>query len=283
MEPDHPALSIVKQCELLKIARSTWYYETTGETPYNLELMRLIDEEFLEAPYYGARQMRDHLRRFGHRVNRKRVGRLMQKMGLTPIYPKPNTSRPHPENPVYPYLLRGLAIERPNQVWCADVTYIPMRRGFLYLVAIMDWATRRVLSWRLSNTADASFCVEALQEALSRFGAPEIFNTDQGCQFTSFEFTRTLKDANVRISMDGRGRWMDNVMIERLWRSLKHECIYLNAFETGGAAKAGIEKWIDRYNHRRPHSKLGGITPADAYSRNLGAGTPAPLTHLAAA
>jgi len=168
-------------------------------------------------------------------------------------------------------------------VWCADVTYIPMRRGFLYLVAIMDWATRRVLSWRLSNTADASFCVEALQEALARFGTPEVFNTDQGCQFTSFEFTRTLKDAKVKISMDGKGRWMDNVMIERLWRSLKHECIYLNAFETGGEAKEGIEKWIDRFNHRRPHSKLGGITPADAYSRNLGAGTPAPLTHLAAA
>jgi putative transposase len=181
------------------------------------------------------------------------------------IYPRPRTTVPHPEHRVYPYLLRDLVIDRPNQVWCADVTYIPMRRGFLYLVAIMDWATRKVLSWRVSNTMDVEFCLDALEEALARFGKPEIFNTDQGSQFTSLRFTGLLQDAGVRISMDGRGRWMDNVFIERLWRSLKYECVYMHAFETGSELRAGLSRWIDYYNVRRPHSTLAGRTPDEAY------------------
>ena len=230
--------------------------------------MRLIDEQHLDTPWYGARQMTRHLRRQGHAVNRKRIGRLMQKMGLSAIYQKPNTSKPHPQHKVYPYLLRGVTIERPNQVWCADISYIPLRRGFLYLVAIMDWASRKVLSWRLSNTMDADFCVAALEEALARFGKPEIFNTDQGSQFTSDAFTQVLKDAGgVRISMDGKGRWRDNVMIERLWRSLKYECIYLHAFETGSEVRQGLRSWIEFYNQRRPHSSLDDRTPHEAYWR----------------
>ena len=241
-------MGIANQCELLAISRSSYYYEATGENPLNLELMRLIDKQFLETPYSGARQMARHLRRQGYAVGRKRISRLMRLMGLSPIYQKPNTSKPHPQHKVYPYLLRGLTIDKPNQVWCTDVTYIPMRRGFLYLVAIMDWATRKVLSWGLSNTQDADFCVATLEEALQRYGKPEIFNTDQGSQFTSYAFTSVLKDAGIKIPMDGKGRWMDNVMIERLWRSLKYECIYLNAFETGSEARQGISRWINRYN-----------------------------------
>lgn len=227
--------------------------------------MRLIDEQFLETPCYGARQMARHLRRQGYGVSRKRVRRLMRVMGLSPIYQKPSTSKPHPEHKIYPYLLRGLTIDRPNQVWCADISYLPMRRGFLYLVAVMDWASRKVLSWRLSNTLDTDFCVAALEDALQRYGCPEIFNTDQGSQFTSFAFTGALKDAGIRISMDGKGRWMDNVMVERLWRSLKYECIYLHCFETGSEARLGIGRWIDFYNKRRPHSSLDDRTPAEAY------------------
>jgi putative transposase len=210
VEPEDPGLSITKQCELLQISRSSWYYEATGESELNLKLMRLIDEQFLEAPYYGARQMARYLRRQGYWVNRKRVRRLMQKMGLMAIYQKPNTSKPHPEHEIFPYLLRGIDIAAPNQVWCSDVTYIPMKKGFLYLVAVMDWHSRKVLSWRLSNTLDADFCVEALKEALAKYGNPVIFNTDQGSQFTSFSFIQTLKDAQVKISMDSKGRWMDN-------------------------------------------------------------------------
>ena len=265
VEPEHPGLSITKQCNLLQLSRSSWYYEALGESVLNLELMRLIDEQFLETPYYGARQMARHLRRLGHWVNRKRVRRLMQKMGLMAIYQKPNTSKPHPEHKIYPYLLRAVDIQEPNQVWCADVTYIPMRKGFLYLVAVMDWHSRKVLSWRLSNTLDADFCVAALKEALDTYGKPAIFNTDQGSQFTSLEFTQALKDAGVKISMDSKGRWMDNVMIERLWRSLKYECVYLHAFETGSEARKGIGKWIRRYNEERPHSSLDDRTPYEAY------------------
>jgi putative transposase len=265
IDPNHPRLSIVRQCELVAISRSSFYYEGKGESFLNLELMRLIDEEFLENPYYGSRQMTRHLRRQGYCVSRKRIRRLMRKMGLTPIYQKPRTSEPHPEHRIYPYLLRDVPIDRPDHVWCADVTYIPMRRGFLYLVAIMDWASRRVLSWRLSNSLDASFCVEALEEALSRFGPPEIFNTDQGSQFTSQGFTDVLKDAGVKISMDGKGRWMDNIFIERLWRTLKYECIYLHAFETGSETRDGIGRWAYKYNHERPHSSLGDRTPDEAY------------------
>ena len=280
VEPAHLHLSIARQCELVSISRASFYYEPTGETPLNLTLMRLIDGQFLETPFYGTRQMARHLRRQGYVVGRKRVRRLMARMGLAAIYQKPRTSDPHPAHPVYKYLLRGLAIDRPNQVWCADITYIPMRRGFLYLVAIMDWASRKVLAWRLSNTMEADFCIEVLQEALARFGAPEIFNTDQGSQFTSPRFTEMLKDAGVRISMDGRGRWMDNVFIERLWRSLKYECVYLHAFETGSELRAGLDRWIAYYNAHRPHSGIAGQTPHEAYYRNAPTLSPghAPVT-----
>jgi putative transposase len=244
IEADHEDLSMVRQCELVSISRSSFYYQPTGETAENLTLMRLIDAQFLETPWYGSRQMAMHLRRDGHDFGRKRVRRLMGTMGLTPIYQRPRTTMPHPEHRIYPYLLRGMVVDRPNQVWCADITYIPMRRGFLYLVAVMDWATRKVLAWRVSNTMDAAFCAEALHEALARFGRPEIFNTDQGSQFTSLEFTDVLRAAGVRISMDGRGRWMDNVFIERLWRSLKYECVYLHAFETGSELRAGLARWM---------------------------------------
>lgn len=279
IDPVHPHLSIVRQCALVSISRSAFYYAPTGETPLNLALMRLIDEQFLETPFYGARQMARHLRRRGYVVGRKRTRRLMAKMGLTAIYQKPRTSEPHPAHRTYKYLLRHLAIDRPNQVWCADITYIPMRRGFLYLVAIMDWATRKVLAWRLSNTMDVEFCIQALEDALLQFGAPEIFNTDQGSQFTSPRFTDVLKDAGVRISMDGRGRWMDNVFIERLWRSMKYECVYLHAFETGSELRAGLARWVSYYNADRPHSGLGGRTPDEAYHMI----EPTPLPGLAPA
>jgi putative transposase len=265
VEKKHQRLSIVRQCRLLSIPRSSYYRRPRGESEGNLTLMRLMDEQYLKTPCYGSRQMTRHLRRQGHAVNRKRIGRLMSLMGLVAIYRKPNTSKPHPEHKVYPYLLRDMVIDRPNQVWCADISYIPMRRGFLYLVAVMDWASRRVLSWRLSNTMDTDFCLAALDDALSRYGKPEIFNTDQGSQFTSDDFTDAVKDAGILISMDGKGRWVDNVMIERLWRSLKHECVYLHAFETGSALKKGISHWIDFYNTRRPHSSLAGRTPDEAY------------------
>jgi putative transposase len=268
IEPGHPQLSIVRQCELVAISRSGFYRRPAGETPLNLELMRLIDAQFLETPWYGARQMARYLRREGHAVGRKRVRRLMATMGLAPIYQRPRTSTPHPEHRVFPYLLRDLVIERPNQVWCADITYLPMRRGFLYLVAVMDWASRKVLAWRVSNTLEAEFCLEALEEALARFGRPEIFNTDQGGQFTSPRFTGVLQEAGVRIAMDGRGRWMDNVFIARLWRSPKYECVYLHAFETGSELRAGLASWVGYYNAGRPHSALAGRTPDEAYGAN---------------
>ncbi len=265
IEPEHRQLSVVRQCELVSISRSGFYYRPAGETPLNLALMRLIDVQFLETPWYGSRQMARHLRREGYTVGRKRVRRLMAKMGLAPIYQRPRTTIPHPGHRIYPYLLREMVIDQPNQVWCADITYIPMRRGFMYLVAVMDWSTRKVLSWRVSNTMDVEFCIEALEEALVRFGRPDIFNTDQGSQFTSPRFTSVLQQAGVRISMDGRGRWMDNVFIERLWRSLKYESIYLHTFETGSELRAGLTFWIGYYNARRPHSTLAGSTPDEAY------------------
>ena len=268
VEPGHPRLSVVRQCELVSISRSGFYHRPASETALNLELMRLIDTQSLETPWYGSRQMARHLYRDGCVVGRKRVRRLMAKMGLTPIYQRPRTTVPHPEHRVFPYLLRDLlrdlVVERPNQVWCADITYLPMRRGFLYLVAVMDWATRKVLSWRVSNTLEVEFCLEALEEALSRHGRPEIFNTDQGGQFTSPRFAGVLQRAGVRVSMDGRGRWLDNVFIERLWRSLKYECVYLHAFETGSELRAGLTKWIGYYNAGRPHAGLDGRTPAEA-------------------
>jgi putative transposase len=265
IEADHPRLSVARQCALVSISRSAFYYRPAGETPLNLALMRLIDEVFLETPWYGSRQMARHLRRQGYTVGRKRVRRLMARMGLAAIYQQPRTTVPHPEHRIYPYLLRGLRIERPDQVWCSDITYIPMRRGFLYLVAVMDWATRKLLSWRLSNTLEAEFCIAALEEALARYGRPDIFNTDQGSQFTSPRFVEVLTKAGVRVSMDGRGRWMDNVFIERLWRSLKYECVYLHAFETGSELRAGLTRWIGYYNGQRPHSALAGRTPDEAY------------------
>ena len=216
IEPQHPALPVGRQCSLVGISRSAWYGPRKGENPLNLTLMRLIDAQFLETPWYGSRQMARHLRRHGHAVGRKRVRRLMAKMGLAAVYQRPRTTVPHPEHRKWPYLLRSLVIDRPDQVWCADITYIPMRRGFLYLVAIMDWASRRVLAWRLSNTMDADFCIEALEEAMGRHGRPEILNTDQGSQFTSPRFTDVLTAADVKVSMDGKGRWTDNIFIERL-------------------------------------------------------------------
>ena len=262
---DHPDLSLSRRCRLLTISRSSFYYAPKGESPSSLALMRRIDELFLKYPFYGSRQMARQLRREGVCVGRHRVRRLMRLMGLTAIYQAPRTSAPHPAHRVYPYLLTGMAIDRPNQVWCADITYIPVQRGFLYLVAIMDWATRHVLAWRLSNTMDAGFCVEALNEALFKYGKPEVFNTDQGSQFTSFDFTGVLKAAEITISMDGRGRCMDNIFIERLWRSLKYEAVYLHELTDGFKAERVIAEWIDFYNTERPHSALDGATPAEAY------------------
>jgi len=276
---DHPGLSLSRQCEVLSIGRSSFYYTPKGESTENLALMRRIDELFLKYPFYGSRQMVRQLRREGVRIGRHRVRRLMRLMGLEAIYQAPRTSDPHPKHRIYPYLLRNRVIDRSNQVWCADITYIPVQRGFLYLVAIMDWATRHVLAWRLSNTMDASFCVEALAEALSNYGEPEIFNTDQGSQFTSFEFTGILKAAEIAISMDGRGRCMDNIFIERLWRSLKYEAVYLHELTDGFKAERVIGEWIGFYNTERPHSALDDRTPAEAY----GTGQPVDMMDKASA
>lgn len=265
VEPSNDNLSIKAQCALLSISRSGLYYDPKGPSPLNLKLMRLIDEQFLATPYYGSRQMARHLRRQSYCVGRHRVRRLMRLMGIEAIYQKPRTSDPHPDHKTYPYLLRNLAVTKANQVWCTDITYIPIKRGFLYLVAIMDWYSRKVLSWRLSNTMDTAFCIETLEEALVLHGKPEIFNTDQGSQFTSFDFTAVLKENEIKISMDGKGRWMDNVFIERLWRSLKYECVYLNAFETGLQARKEIGSWIEHYNQTRPHSTFNGQTPNEVY------------------
>lgn len=228
--------------------------------------MRVIDEQFMETPFYGTRQMTRHLIRQGFKVSRKRVKRLMRLMGLQAIYQKPRTSDPNPQHKIYPYLLRELVIDKPGQVWCTDITYIPMRKGFLYLIAVMDWYSRKVLSWRLSNSMDKGFCIEALEEAIQKYGAPDIFNTDQGSQFTSIDFTNILIFNDIKISMDGKGRWMDNVFIERLWRSLKYECVYLHAFENGSEARKSIGNWILFYNTRRPHSTFNGQTPFEVYN-----------------
>jgi len=252
IEPANANLPISKQCKLLSISRSSFYYEPKGESEMNLDLMRVIDKQFLETPFYGVRQMTWHLRNDDHLVNEKRIRRLMRLMGLMPIYQKPNTSKAAKGHKIYPYLLRGLRVDRPNQVWCSDIIYLPMRRGFLYLVAIMDWHTRKVLAWRISNTLEAGFCVDALNEAIHKFGPPEIMNTDQGSQFTSFVWTDRLRRSGVGISMDGKGRFLDNIFVERLWRSLKYECVYLHAWETGSEAKAGVGKWIEFYNRKRP-------------------------------
>ena len=260
-----PELSLSRQCEILAISRSSFYYAPKGESLETLALMRRIDELFLKYPFFGSRQMVRQLWREGVGIGRHRVRRLMRLMGLAAIYQAPRTSAPHPAHRIYPYLLKAMVIDRPNQVWCADITFIPVQRGFLYLVAIMDWATRHVLAWRLSNTMDARFCVDALNEALARYGKPEIFNTDQGSQFTSLDFTGTLKSKQITISMDGRGRCMDNIFIERLWRSLKYEAVYLHELTDGFKAERVIGEWIDFYNTERPHSSLDGKTPAEVY------------------
>jgi putative transposase len=261
VDRDHREPSIRKQCRLLGLARSGVYRKPPPANDNDLALMRRIDGLFTAWPFLGSRRMAVLLRAEGHAVNRKRARRLMRRMGIAALGPKPRTTKPAPGHKIFPYLLRGMAIDRPNQVWAADITYVPIGRGFLYLVAIMDWASRAVLAWRLSNTMDVSFCVSALEEALARFGRPEIFNTDQGSQFTSAAFTGVLAAADVRISMDGRGRWMDNVFIERLWRSLKYEDIYLKGYADGRDARTGIGLWMAFYNGRRPHQALGDRTP----------------------
>lgn len=258
---------ITEQCRMLNLSRSSVYYRPKPVPEEVLALMRRIDEIHLALPFFGSRKIRDRLQREGHRVNRRKVQRLMRLMGIHALYPKKRrTSLPEKGHKIYPYLLRDLPVVRPNQVWAADICYIPMARGFLYLVAIMDWASRKVLSWRLSNTLDSAFCVEALEEALHRFGTPEIFNTDQGAQFTSEAFTDTLKDANVRISMDGKGRWIDNVFVERLWRSLKYEEVYLKAYDTVALAHRGIGAYLDFYNQQRTHQSLDRLTPDEIYT-----------------
>lgn len=258
-------LSLRRQCELLAVGRSGLYYEPVGTGAEELALMRRIDEIHLTWPFYGARKLCEALRAEGTPVNRKRMKRLMRLMGLESVAPKPDTSEPHPEHPVFPYLLRNLAICRPDQVWAADITYIPMARGFAYLVAIIDWYSRRVLAWRLSNTMESSFCVEALQDALERFPKPDIFNTDQGSQFTAEAFTGALRRAGVAISMDGKGRCIDNVFVERVWRSLKYEEVFLHAYDDLDEARAGIGRYFEFYNLVRPHQALGYQTPDALY------------------
>src|SRR5580692_7202495 len=261
VEREDAALPVSQQCRLLAVSRASVYRRPPEVSEQDLTIMALIDRQYLARPYYGSRRMAAWLATEGHLVNRKRVQRLMRQMGLVAIYQRPNTSKTAAAHKIYPYLLGGMAIERVNQVWCSDLTYIPMAKGFLYLVVVMDWVSRAVLAWRLSNTLGAEFCVEALEEALSRYGRPEIFNTDQGSQFTSDEFTSTLKRHGVMISMDGKGRYMDNIFVERLWRSLKYEEVYLNAYATVAEAKAGISSWLDFYNTERQHQSLGYRTP----------------------
>jgi putative transposase len=265
IDPDHKKLSLSRQCQMVNISRSSVYYKPRPISAENLKYMRLIDEQYLNRPFCGSRGMRDHLRRLGYKVNRKRMQRLMRLMGLEPIYPKPKTSRPHPAHKVYPYLLKDMTIDQPDQVWSADITYIPMNKGHMYLVAVMDWHSRKVLSFRVSNTLDTAFCVEALNEALERFGRPQIFNTDQGAQFTSNEFTSTLKDSGIAISMDGRGRCQDNIFIERLWWTFKYQYLYLHSFDTGAELRTGLKHWIEYYNSERSHQSLDSKTPDEVY------------------
>lgn len=270
-------LSVSRQCTLLGIARSSFYYQPRPTSAEELDLLNRLDRIFTEHPVYGSRRLQVALLREGISVGRRRIRRLMRKLGLSAVRPKRNTSKPRPEHTIYPYLLRDKTIDQPNQVWASDITYIPMRRGFLYLVAIIDWSTRRVLSWRLSNTLTAGFCVEALGEALARFGKPGIFNTDQGSQFTSEAFTRVLLDHGIEISMDGRGRCHDNIFVERLWWTVKHEWVYLRPAANGLEQKRSLVGFFDWYNRRRPHQALGWQTPDEAYF-----GTVAPVAAEAA-
>jgi putative transposase len=264
IEPGHASLSIRRQCALVGLGRSSWYYECATETADNLRLMRWLDEEYLRHPFKGSRQMSAWLKSQGEAANRKRVRRLMRLMGLEAIYPKPRTTVRNPAHRIYPYLLRDVEILRPDHVWSTDITYIPLRGGYLYLAAVMDWHSRFVLSWRLSNTLDVGFCVEALEEALSR-SRPEIFNTDQGVQFTSEAFTSRLLANSVRISMDGKGRALDNVFVERLWRTVKYEEVYIKAYETAREAEANLASYFRYYNEERFHSSLANRTPESVY------------------
>jgi len=266
VEQDHPKLSIRRQCELLELPRSNYYRNPVPESAENLDIMRLIDEEYLRHPFYGSRKIRDYLVRLGHKVNRKRVQRLMRLMGLESIAPrKKRTTLPGKDNPVYPYLLRGLSIDHPDHVWCSDITYIPIRGGFVYLAAVMDWYSRYVLSWEISVTLDDDFCVSALERALRLYGTPEIFNTDQGSQYTGTAFTGMLKAHGIQISMDGKGRAMDNIMIERLWRSVKYEDVYIKDYETVEELVSGLREYFVFYNNARTHASLGGMPPSEIY------------------
>ena len=266
IDPTEKRLTVSRQCRMLSICRSSRYYKRRQRIQSDeLKLMRLIDEQYLKNPSWGSRSMRNYLRRQGYKVNRKRVQRLMRLMGIEAIYPKPKTSRPHPGHKVYPYLLRNLNIDRPNQVWAADVTYIPMARGFMYLAVVMDWYSRKVLAWQLSNTLEADFCVAALEEALLHHGRPEIFNTDQGAQFTSQAFTGILKSHEVQISMDGRGRVQDNIFIERLWWTIKYQYLYLWTFDNGTQLRQGLSQWFQLYNQERSHQALDNLTPDEVY------------------
>jgi putative transposase len=264
IEAKHPTLSVRRQCELLGLPRSSLYYEPVAETVENLRLMRLLDEQYTRCPFYGSRRLTAWLLAQGEAVNRKRVQRLLRLMGLEAIYPKPRLSKPGRGHQLYPYLLRDVRIERPNQVWSTDITYVPLRRGFMYLAAILDWYSRFVVAWRLSNTLDGSFCLEMLEEALSG-GRPEVFNTDQGVQFTAEAFTGRLVSAGVAVSMDGRGRCLDNVFVERLWRTVKYENIYLHSYETVPELERGLRRYWAFYNHERLHQALGDRTPAAVY------------------
>lgn len=269
IDSEHPDLSVKRQCELMGLSRSSYYYPplyAQGETEENLKYMRLIDEEYTRHPFYGSRKMRDYLRRQGHKVNRKRVQRLMEKMGIQSTAPKPNTSKAHPEHKVYPYLLKGLVIDRPNQVWCSDITYIRLKGGFVYLTVVMDWYSRYVLSWEISVTLEESFCISSLERALRCYRIqPEIFNTDQGSQYTGESFTGVLKEHDIRISMDGKGRAMDNIMVERLWRTVKYEEVYLRDHESVEELKKGLKTYFEFYNNERPHQTFGGRTPKEIY------------------
>jgi len=268
IDRDH-RLPISRQAQALGISRGSVYYLPRPTSPADLALMRRIDELHLEHPFAGARMLRDLLRQEGRRVGRKHVATLMARMGIEALYRKPNTSRRQPQHAVYPYLLRNLAITAPNQVWAMDITYLPMAHGFVYLAAVMDWYSRKVLAWRVSITLDTAFCVEAVEEALGRYGRPEIFNTDQGCQFTSAVFTGLLQAHDIRISMDGRGRWLDNVFIERLWKTVKYEEVYLRAYESVSDAKTALARYFDFYNARRPHTSLDRLTPDQIYFQAL--------------
>lgn len=267
IEPNNKKINVSKQCELIGLPRSSYYREVQAgiENDKNLELMRLIDEEYMRHPFYGSRKLCHWLRSNGYNVNRKRVQRLMRKMGIASIAPKPNTSKGNKAHKIYPYLLRNLDINRPNHVWCTDITYVRLKHGFVYLVAIMDWYSRKVLSWEISNTMDDSFCISALERAIRLYGRPEIFNTDQGSQFTSNDFTGVLNDNKIKISMDGKGRWVDNVFIERLWRSVKYENIYIKDYENIASLNKGLNKYFQFYNSKRPHQSFEYQTPDYQY------------------